>query len=195
MNSSPARRFFNTLNGPWHTRAILVLVTIVVGHWVEHAMQAYQVYGLKQSRPHAHGAIGMLFPWLVTSEWLHYGYVAGILAGLALLRPGFSGRARVCWNVAVAIQVWHVVEHTLLFGQVLSGHHLFGAAVPTSILQLVVPRLELHLFYNAMGFIPMVMGLFYHAFPPPGEWPAACGCAQSKLLLARTSLRSDESMT
>ena len=189
MTHSPTRLLFDRFNGPWHKRANVVLLLIVAGHWVEHVMQAYQVYALDQPRPHAHGAVGMLFPWLVTSESLHYAYVGGILAGLVLLRPGFAGRARLWWNIAVAIQVWHCMEHTLLLGQVAIGQNLFGAAAPTSILQLVVPRLELHLFYNALGFVPMVMGLFYHMFPPRWEWPAGCGCTQSKSL-APISLRS-----
>jgi hypothetical protein len=189
MKPSPAARFVMNVNGHWHKRANLVLLAIIGGHWVEHVMQAYQVYGLNHARPHAHGAIGMLFPWLVTSEWLHYGYVAGILAGLVLVRPGFTGRARVWWNAAVLVQLWHCLEHSLLLGQVLLGHNLFGAAVPTSIVQLAVPRLELHLFYNAMGFIPMVIGLFYHLFPPAGEWPAACQCAESKRFLSQPSWR------
>ena len=189
MNRSRTRLLLNRLNGSWHKRANLVLLTIVVGHWVEHVMQAYQVYALNESRPHAHGAIGMLFPWLVTSEWLHYGYVGAILAGLVVLRPGFSGRGRVWWNAAVAIQSWHFIEHSLLLAQAILGHNLFGAGDPTSLLQLVAPRLELHLFYNAVGFIPMIIGLLYHLFPPSGEWPV-CRCADSAGLLARNSVRS-----
>ena len=189
MNHSLRARLFTKINGPWHKRATLIVLTIIVGHWVEHVMQAYQVYGLNQARPHAHGAIGVLFPWLVTSEWLHYGYVGGILAGLVLVRPGFAGRARLWWNAAVLVQLWHCIEHSLLLGQAASGHNLFGGAVPTSILQLVVPRLELHLFYNAMGFVPMVIGLFYHLFPPAGEWPTECHCAESKGILSQPSWR------
>ena len=37
---------------------------------------------------------------------------------------------------------------------------LFGAKVPTSILQLVFPRVELHLFYNVVVFIPMVIAMW-----------------------------------
>ncbi len=189
MIESSARRILKTLNGSWHTRAVFLLFAIVVAHWGEHVMQAYQVYVRHWSLPHAHGGIGLLFPWLVTSEWLHFGYVGGILAGLALLRPGFAGRSRAWWNAALAIQAWHVMEHTLLLGQAMLGHNLFGAPVPTSLVQLLIPRLELHLFYNAIGLIPMVMGLFYHLSPPVGERPASCRCAHSKVLWARASLK------
>ncbi|MGH9823486.1 MAG: hypothetical protein ACREDR_09570, partial [Blastocatellia bacterium] len=57
-------------------------------------------------------------------------------------------------------------------------HNLFHSPVPISILQLVVPRVELHLFYNTIVFIPMVIGMYYHMFPPEGEKvTAACSCA------------------
>jgi hypothetical protein len=36
----------------------------------------------------------------------------------------------------------------------------FGNAVPTSILQLWFPRLELHLFYNTVVFVPMVVAMY-----------------------------------
>lgn len=56
-------------------------------------------------------------PWLVTPEWLHYLYAIVLLAGLIVLRPGFTGRSRTWWDVALAIQVWHHFEHALLLGQ------------------------------------------------------------------------------
>jgi hypothetical protein len=50
--------------------------------------------------------------------------------------------------------------------------------VPTSILQLWLPRVELHLFYNSVVFIPMVIGMYYHLFPPASERARfQCTCA------------------
>jgi len=66
---------------------------------------------------------------------------------------------------ALVIQFWHHIEHGLLQAQVIAGRALFGAAVPTSILQLWFPRLELHLFYNTVVFIPMVVAMYYHVYP------------------------------
>jgi len=43
-------------------------------------------------------------------------------------------------------------------------------------LQLVFPRVELHLFYNAVVFVPMVIGMYYHMFPLEGEPKAVCTC-------------------
>ena len=60
--------------------------------------------------------------------------------------------------------------------QAILGHNFFGRPVPTSIVQLWVPRVELHLFYNTIVFIPMVIAMYYHMFPPPAERPQ-CTCA------------------
>jgi hypothetical protein len=44
--------------------------------------------------------------------------------------------------------------------------------------QLVIPRLELHLFYNTIVFVPMVVGMYYHLFPNAGEaGKMRCACA------------------
>jgi hypothetical protein len=165
------------LNTRWHRVALQLFMVVVLAHWAEHLFQAAQVYVLGWDRPHAGGALGCLFPWLVTSEWLHYGYAIVMLIGLILLRPGFVGLALTWWTIALSIQVWHHFEHLLLLGQALTGHPLFGAKVPTSVLQLLFPRMELHLFYNAVVFIPMMLAIFFHFHPRPGEGQiASCSC-------------------
>jgi hypothetical protein len=101
-----------------------------------------------------------------------------MLAGIGALLPGFVGRARTWWLVALVIQFWHHIEHALLQGQVIAGRTLFGASQPTSILQLWFPRLELHLFYNTIVFIPMVVAMYYHLFPSvPEATQMRCSCA------------------
>jgi hypothetical protein len=76
------------------------------------------------------------------------------------------------------IQFFHHIEHAILQLQALTGHHLFGRPVPTSIIQLWVPRVELHLFYNTIVFIPMVIAMYYHLFPPARETNRPrCACA------------------
>jgi hypothetical protein len=50
--------------------------------------------------------------------------------------------------------------------------------VPTSLVQLWVPRVELHLFYNTIVFVPMVIAMYYHLYPPAAEKTAPrCSCA------------------
>jgi hypothetical protein len=170
--------FLQKLNGPWHAWSLRVFAGLVLAHWAEHIAQAYQVYALGWPPHHAGGILGQAFPWLVHSEVLHYGYALIMLAGIWAFLPGFVGRARTWWLAALVIQFWHHIEHALLQGQVIAGHNLFGATVPTSILQLVIPRLELHLFYNTIVFVPMVVGMYYHLFPNAGEAAhMRCACA------------------
>lgn len=150
-----------------HSACLMVFATIVVLHWIEHLTQAVQIYLLEWPRPEAGGVLGLFFPYLVTSELLHYGFASIMLIGLWLLRHGFSGSARQWWTLTLAIQFWHHFEHLLLLIQALSGSNLGGAPVPTSLVQYLVPRVELHLFYNAVVTIPMVvaMVLYYRRTP------------------------------
>lgn len=172
------KAFITKLNGPWHAWGLRIFAGVVLAHWAEHLVQAYQVYALGWPMHQARGVLGQIFPWLVHSEVLHYGYAVIMLAGIWAFLPGMVGRARTWWLVALAIQFWHHIEHALLQGQVIAGHNLFGAAAPTSILQLWFPRLELHLFYNTIVFIPMVIGMYYHLFPSEPEAERMhCGCA------------------
>jgi hypothetical protein len=166
------------LNGSWHERASGLYAVLVLAHWLEHLAQACQVFVLHWPRPAAGGVLGLWYPWLVSSEVMHFTYAVLMFAGLVLLRPAYRGRGRFWWTLALAIQGWHLFEHTLLQWQALTGQYLFGATVPTSILQRWVPRMELHLLYNAIVFLPMVIALYYHLYPPAAEPLPHCGCAR-----------------
>jgi hypothetical protein len=146
----------------WHDALVLVFLAIVIAHWAEHLVQAGQVWLLGWNRPDAGGVLGVVWPWLVTSEWMHYGYAVVMFAGLVLLCHGFTGRARAWWNAALYIQFWHHIEHLLLLVQASTGSYLLGAGQPTSIAQLIVPRVELHLLYNAIVTLPMVVAMVLH---------------------------------
>ncbi|HEX8157839.1 MAG TPA: hypothetical protein VF526_10685 [Solirubrobacteraceae bacterium] len=156
----------SALNGGRHRRCLMLFMVVVLAHWVEHIVQAAQIWLLGWSRPESRGVLGAVFPWLVTTESLHYGYAVVMLIGIIVLRPGFDGRARTWWTVALVIQVWHHFEHALLFGQALTHHPLFGVDMPTSIIQLIAPRVELHLFYNALVFTPMVAAIYLQYLRP-----------------------------
>lgn len=171
------------LNGSSHRAALNVFLVIVVAHWAEHLVQAYQIWALGRPRPQARGVLGQYFPWLVSSEWLHYGYAIVMLVFLFLLRPGFVGRARTWWTVALAIQFWHHIEHFLLLLQAQTSTVYFGQKVPTSILQLVAPRVELHLFYNSVVFIPMLVAMYLHLRPNQAEAAkTSCSCVGHKVV-------------
>ena len=166
------------LNAEWHKPALLWFMFIVIARWGEHLFQAYQIYVMHWPRPKALGMLGLLYPWLVQSETLHYGYALIMLIGLWTFRKGFTGPSHTWWMVAFWIQFWHHIEHAALQYQAITRHYWFHSPVPTSFLQLWFPRVELHLFYNTIVFIPMVVGMYYHMFPPEGEVQhATCTCA------------------
>jgi hypothetical protein len=183
--SPPAHRrtgLVSLINSDYHRGALLFYLLIVLAHWAEHLAQAGQIWVLGWSRPDARGVLGLWFPWLVESEWLHYGYAILMLIGLWLLRGGMVGRARTFWLVALAIQAWHHVEHLALLVQALVGANLAGMAAPTSFVQLLVPRVELHLFYNAVVFLPMVVAMYLHLRPREAELRAmSCSCVRPQV--------------
>jgi hypothetical protein len=177
---SPGRHvsFVDRLNGEWHETALRVFMVIVLAHWSEHLLQAFQIYALGWPVPEARGVLGYFYPWLIKSETLHYGYALVMLIGLFALRKGFTGvLERRWWTIALAIQFFHHIEHGLLQYQALVGYNFFGRPVPTSLVQLWVPRVELHLFYNTIVFIPMMIAMYYHLFPAESAQTATCSCA------------------
>ena len=171
--------FYDKLNTVWHKRALNIFMLVVLAHWAEHLAQSYQIYVLGWPRPKSNGVLGLFYPWLVSSEVLHYGYAIVMLIGIWTLRKGFTGTSRKWWTVALVIQFWHHIEHFVLLLQGVTHHYWFGSPVPISFVQLLMPgfRPELHLFYNSIVFIPMMIGMYYHVFPPKGEEAAACSCA------------------
>ena len=179
LRSRTGSSLHDRLNSEWHKRSLHLFMIIVLAHWAEHLVQAVQIYMLGWPRPEAGGVLGLWFPFLVSSELLHYGYAIVMLVGLWMLRKGFTGLSRKWWTVALVIQFWHHIEHLLLQAQALFQYNLLGSPVPLSFLQMVFPknRVEIHLFYNAIVFIPMIIGMYYHMFPPSQEEPATCTCA------------------
>ena len=96
--------FYQKLNTVWHKRALSLFMFVVLAHWAEHLGQAYQIYVLGWPRPKAGGFLGLFYPWLVSTELLHYGYAIVMLIGLWTLRRGFSGTSRKWWTIALVIQ-------------------------------------------------------------------------------------------
>ena len=178
MHTVARTSLIGVINGPRHETALRLFMVIVLAHWAEHLLQGIQIYVLLWPVPQALGALGYLYPPLVSSELLHYGYALVMLIGLWILRPGFTERDdRLWWTVALGIQFFHHLEHFLLLAQRVSGHYLLDRPVPTSLIQLWVPRVELHLFYNTIVFLPMVVAMYFHMFPPAAAGRPACTCA------------------
>jgi hypothetical protein len=180
VRQSPFQQILEDLNGRYHKATMWAFAIVVVAHWMEHLVQALQVYVLGWARPDSRGVLGLAFPWLVASEWLHFAYAVLMVLGLIVLRRGMLGEARFWWNVALGIQVWHFVEHFALWGQALTGKFLFGAEVPTSFIQVAMPmfRVELHLAYNLAVTVPMLIAMYHHRHPEAEERAQArCTCA------------------
>ena len=176
--SRPKTSLYDSLNGRYHKIALLVFTFIVLGHWSEHLVQAYQVFILHWPRPKALGIVGLWYPWLIQSEWLHYGFVTISLVLFIVLRKGFSGTSHKWWMAALWIGVWHDIEHTSLLYQAVTHHYWFHSPVPCSLVQVWIPRVELHLIYNTIVTIPMAMAMYYHMFPAEGEEQHMnCTCA------------------
>jgi hypothetical protein len=140
---------------------IWAFAALLAAHWLEHAFQAYQVYVMHMERSCALGMLGMRYPWLVRTESLHFGFAVVTTVGLLMLWHVFAadGRTWGWWTAATLISIWHLFEHSLLFYQATVHHNFFGSPVPTSIIQLFVPRIELHLFYNSLVTIPIVVAM------------------------------------
>lgn len=175
---SRTQTYIDRINGKWHKVSLQIFLAVVLAHWAEHLAQAYQIYALGWPVPESRGVLGLWFPVLVSSEILHYGYALVMIVGLWVLRKGFIQRSYTWWMIAFWIQFWHHIEHALLQGQAIAGANLFNSPVPVSIVQLWVPRVELHLIYNTLVFVPMIVGMYYHMFPTSEEEAAhQCTCA------------------
>ena len=181
--------FINQVNTKWHEIALWIFMVVVIGHWVEHIFQGAQIWLLDMPRAESLGGLGLLFPWLVSSELMHFGFAVTMFAGLMLLRPGFHGRSRGWWNASTIFQGWHLVEHTALFAQVLIGANLFGSPVPSSFLQPFVPRAELHLLYNLIVFVPMVVAMWLHTRSAEHALNG-CSCAAEPVAAPKIDLSS-----
>jgi hypothetical protein len=188
MSAGPAARWYESLNTRWHKIGLQTFMMIVAFHWVEHLVQAWQAFVLHWPRPMSMGLLGMYYPWLMKTEVLHYGFALIMLVFLWVLRKGFTGKAHTWWMIAFWIQFWHHIEHGLLFYQAFTGRYMFGGPVPTSIGQIWVPRIELHLIYNTLVFIPMMAAMYYHMYPPIGETVAPkCTCTRHQPVMLGTA--------
>src|ERR1035438_9300212 len=72
LTSAGGFNLYDRLNSQWHERALQPFMLIVLAHWGEHLAQATQIYVMGWARPKANGILGLWYPWLITSEVLHY---------------------------------------------------------------------------------------------------------------------------
>lgn len=141
---------------------MMFFMTVVIGHFLEHVIQAYQLFILKLPRAECLGLLGYYYPWLIHSEWLHYSLALFMLVGLWYLRPLiYTRKARYWWKVTIVLQFLHHIEHLVPLTQSITKHYIYGASKPMSLLQIWIPRIELHFIYNVIVMIPMVIAMVY----------------------------------
>ena len=173
---------FARINGPWHGRALIVLFAPILFHMFEHAVQAVQVFLLDVERADALGLLGIWMAELIRGETVHFSFAAYTMAAILLAGGPAVGMARRFGIMALAVQGWHLFEHTLLIFQRTTDSFFFGASEPTSLAQLLVPRVELHFAYNGVVFAGIVIALLLHAYPPRGERErSSCRCAMTTI--------------
>jgi hypothetical protein len=133
----------------------------VLLHFSEHVAQIIQVYGLHWARKESLGLLGLVYPSLVHSEWLHYLHALFMMCGLFVLQFSVTGKAFKWWKTAFWLSFYHHIEHVIILAQALAGYNLFNSPKPTSIVQAMgIPRIELHFFYNLMVLVPMLVALY-----------------------------------
>jgi hypothetical protein len=123
-------------------------VEIAFLHFLEHLAQMIQLYYLHWARVDCLGVLGLWYPFLVKTEFLHFAYAVALLVGLMCVKINSRW-----WRLAIQLQKYHLVEHLILMVQFLLGYK------PTGIGNLFFPRIELHFFYNLMVLFPMMMAM------------------------------------
>jgi hypothetical protein len=181
-------KLYERINGPWHGRMLLILFAPILFHMSEHVTQVLQVFVLGVDRSDALGGLGVWMPDLIRSEFVHFGFSVYTLSSILLLGGGMVGLARRVGLLALAVQAWHLLEHSLLLFQGRTGTFFFGADEQTSLVQLLVPRVELHFVYNGVVFTVILIAMLLHAFPPRGEMAKPrCGCPRVTTLEAEAA--------
>jgi hypothetical protein len=150
-------------HGKEHKRLLALYMAVVVLHACEHILQLYQFAVLGWARPASGGLLGLWAPQLAMSELLHFGYNSFQLVGLLALLGGFKGRARTMWIIATCLQGWHWFEHALIQMQWITKLYLYNGPKQMSVLEILLPRIELHFLYNMIVLIPTVIAVYPYA--------------------------------
>ena len=150
----------------WQVKVIVAFMVVAGGHFAEHLVQIFQYAILDWPAKQAGGVLGLWFPGLAASEYLHSGWNTLQLTGLILLWPLFrsKGKAALFWKLAIIAQSWHWLEHVLLQIQYLTGYYLFNAIKQQSLLELFFPRIELHFIYNLLSFTPTLIAVLLYLY-------------------------------
>jgi hypothetical protein len=135
----------------------LVLASTQTAHVGEHVVQIIQLRLLGIPPSDAHGVIGAL-----DVEWVHFIWNTWVFAAVVVLLIG-KPRQRWLWLAGLAAG-WHLAEHAVLIALylatgvearpgLLAAGGLVAGGLPLS-------RPDLHLAYNVVETVPLVLGLW-----------------------------------
>ena len=141
-------------------KGLNIFLLIIYLHLFEHIAQMFQLYVLHWNRPECLGLVGLVWPYLIHSEYLHYGHALFMFIGIYYLTKYMYNRHSLWWmKLALILAFYHHFEHLLLLIQSITHIYFFNKTVPTSLGQLFIPRIELHFFYNLLVGIPLMIAL------------------------------------
>jgi hypothetical protein len=151
MSSTSYKQIRNYLN---------YFLIVVYSHLFEHIAQMFQLYVLGWTRPQSLGLLGLIWPQLIHSEYLHYGHALFMLVGIYYLTKYMYNKHSLWWmNLTLLLAFYHHFEHLLLLIQSISHVYFFDKTIAISIGQLWFPRIELHFFYNILVGLPLMIAL------------------------------------
>lgn len=146
------------------TAAVLAgILGVQTLHFVEHVIQLVQIHALRVPEAQALGALGAVFAFRGTEEWLHLGFNLTLLTALLWFQPavraalGTAARPyRTYLFFGVGVELWHVIEHLVVTGNMIAN----GGRCPCpGILDRIVPETLLHMGYNTAALIGIAAGV------------------------------------
>jgi len=135
------------------------VVAVQGGHMFEHVVQVLQVYAFGVPDDDALGLLGYLIQFNGTEEWLHLAfnviYLGSLYALILPLRritpaviPPWAFAVFLCGSVW--LESWHVVEHGVIIGHVITNGGCPCSGIADSALG--VSDTILHFFYNLISY-------------------------------------------
>jgi hypothetical protein len=153
VDSTASRRSVSILAG---------VLGVQAAHFVEHIIQLIQVYALRIPEARALGALGAVFAFHGTEEWMHLAFNVSLLTALLWFQPFvrhqlgvWSRPYRMYLFLGVSVEMWHVIEHLVVTGNMLAN----GGGCPCpGILDRIFPETMLHFGYNAAALTGLAAG-------------------------------------
>lgn len=145
-------------------KIFLLALFLQSGHMVEHVAQLYQHMFLRLPIQESHGIL-----FFLDLEWNHFLFNLGyfLLLGYVLLAFVASGIGKVtskfwmsCFYVGLAVQGYHVIEHSSRIGQFFQT----GCTPCPGILAWRFDGIYLHFIFNSVTLILPLLAFLYLTF-------------------------------